>query len=119
MKKKIIINSNGSNDAFTVSISDLMAGLLAIFILILSYFILNFTQATSQLTQNDVKRTELLKDVHDELLKGNFDVIVDEKHGILRISEGVLFDVGEANVKPQGQKVIERLGVILNKIGKD
>ena len=114
MKKKIIINSNGSNDAFTVSISDLMAGLLAIFILILSYFILNFTQATSQLTQNDVKRTELLKDVHDELLKGNFDVIVDEKHGILRISEGVLFDVGEANVKPQGQKVIERLGVILN-----
>lgn len=35
---------------FNLSISDLMAGLLAIFILALSYFILNFSQNTAKLT---------------------------------------------------------------------
>ena len=113
MKKKISASINAPSDAFTVSLSDLMAGLLAIFILILSYFILNFSQATSQLVQNDVKRTELLNAVHDELLKNNFEVIIDDKHGILRISEGVLFDVGEASVKPQGQAIINKMGTVL------
>ena len=50
-----------AQDNFTISISDLMSGLLAIFILVLSYFILNFSQVTTQLTQNDVTRAELLR----------------------------------------------------------
>lgn len=100
-------------DAFTISISDLMSGLLAIFILVLSYFILNFSQATAQLTQNDVTRAELLRFVQNELEREGIKVTVDEKHGILRISEGVLFDVGLADVKPQGQVVIKKLGNVL------
>jgi len=39
--------------------------------------------------------------------------VVDEQHGILRISEGVLFDVGAADVKPQGQIVIRKLSSVL------
>lgn len=100
-------------DTFTISISDLMSGLLAIFILVLSYFILNFSQATAQLTQNDVTRAELLRFVQNELEHEGIKVTVDEKHGILRISEGVLFDVGLADVKPQGQVVIKKLGSVL------
>lgn len=41
---------------FNLSISDLMAGLLAIFILALAYFILNFSQNTAKLTQNNIVR---------------------------------------------------------------
>ena len=102
-----------AQDNFTVSISDLMSGLLAIFILVLSYFILNFTQATAQLTQNDVTRAELLRFMQQELEREGIKVSVDEQHGILRISEGVLFDVGLADVKPQGQVVIKKLGEVL------
>ena len=40
--------------------------------------------------------------------------MVDEEHGILRISEGVLFDVGLADVKDEGQRVITRLAEILD-----
>lgn len=90
-----------------------MSGLLAIFILVLSYFILNFSQATAQLTQNDVKRSELLHLIQHELEMEGIKVTVDEQHGILRISEGVLFDVGLADVKPQGQVVVQKLGNIL------
>ena len=100
-------------DSFTISISDLMSGLLAIFILVLSYFILNFSQLTAQLTQNDVTRAELLRFMQTELEREGITVTVDEQHGILRISEGVLFDVGLADVKPQGQVVIQKLSSVL------
>lgn len=99
-----------AQDSFTISISDLMSGLLAIFIPVLSYFILNFSQATAQLTQNDVTRAELLHYLQRELEREGITVTVDDRHGILRISEGVLFDPGLADVKPQGQFVIQKLG---------
>ena len=102
------------SDTFTISISDLMSGLLAIFILVLSYFILNFSQAAAQLTQNDLTRTELLHFMQRELEREGISVTVDDRHGILRISEGVLFDVGLADVKPQGQIVVRKLGEVLN-----
>ncbi len=104
-----------SKDIFSLSISDLMAALMAIFILTICYFILNFSQATAQLTQNDVKRAILLERIHDELQENGISVMVDEEHGILRISEGILFDVGLADVKMQGQKVIGKLAQILDK----
>ncbi len=102
-----------AQDNFTISISDLMSGLLAIFILVLSYFILNFSQVTAQLTQNDVTRAELLRFMQEELEREGIKVTIDNEHGILRISEGVLFDVGLADVKPQGRIVIQKLGGVL------
>lgn len=87
-----------------------MSRLLAIFILVLSYFILNFTQVTAQITQSDVTGAELLNFLQTELEREGIKVVVDEQHGILRISEGVLFDVGLSDVKPQGQVVIKKLG---------
>ena len=102
-----------AQDTFMISISDLMSGLLAIFILVLAYFILNFSQATAQLTQNDETRKQLLHFMQEELEQAGIKVSVDEQHGILRISEGVLFDVGLADVKPQGQVVIKKLGEVL------
>ena len=108
MRRRTQIFDTPAQDTFTISISDLMSGLLAIFILVLSYFILNFSQATAQLTQNDVTRAELLRFMQKELEREGILVTVDERHGILRISEGVLFDVGLADVKPQGQVVIKK-----------
>ncbi len=113
MRKRTAQIDPPAQDSFTISISDLMSGLLAIFILVLSYFILNFSQATAQLTQNDVTRAELLHFMQEELEKSGIKVEVDEQHGILRISEGILFDVGLADVKPEGQVVIKKLGEVL------
>lgn len=104
-----------AGDAFSLSISDLMAGLMSIFILTICYFILNFSQATAQLTQNDIKREELLTTIHKELEENGVKVIVDEKHGVLRIPEGVMFDVGRADIKSEGQKILITLGQILEK----
>ena len=109
------------NDAFNTSISDLMAGMLAIFVLALCYFILNFGQATAQLTQNNITRAKLLVEIQEEMNKqGFFDLKVDTKKGVLHIKEGILFDVGEAEIKPQGQELIRALSKTLdNVIAKD
>ena len=115
MRLKQEDNEQTPEDAFSLSISDLMAGLMSIFILTICYFILNFSQVTSQLTQNDIKRAELLESIHEELERNGVKVIVDEEHGILRIPEGVMFDVGQANIKPEGQMTIVKLGQALDK----
>ena len=113
MRRRSEEREEGRQDFFTISISDLMASLLAIFMLTICYFILNFSQATAQLTQNDVTRAELLMHIHERLEQDGIKVTIDEQHGILRISEGVLFDVGAAEVKPEGRRVIQKLGMIL------
>lgn len=115
MRSKKEEQRQSSGDTFSLSISDLMAGLMSIFILTICYFILNFSQVTSQLTQNDIKRAELLESIHEELEKNGVKVIVDEEHGILRIPEGVMFDIGRADIKPEGKITIIKLGQALDK----
>lgn len=110
MKRKIVRRADGgSDDAFTVSISDLMAGLIGVFILALSYFMLNLGEVTKQYTGNTEKRTALLQDIQKEMEEKGVKVIIDEKQGVLRIPENVLFSQGEAVVKPEGQVAIKSL----------
>lgn len=104
------------DNAFLTSTSDLMAGTLAIFILILSYFILSFGQANAQLTQSELNRAKMLKDIKTEMKKQGFEVTIDTKHGVLRIPEGVLFDQGYAIIKPRGKEVIEKLSGVISDI---
>lgn len=103
------------SDAFNLSISDLMAGILAIFILALSYFILNFGQANAQLTQNAVKREELLQEIKKEMKKHDITVTVIEKEGILRLPDGILFEKGKIEPNEKGKLVIIKLREILYK----
>ena len=113
MRRRMLQIEEPAQDTFTISISDLMSGLLAIFILVLSYFILNFSQKTAEITQNDVTRAELLRFMQEELEREGIKVTINEQQGVLRIPDGVLFDVGLADVKPQGRGVIQKLGGVL------
>lgn len=100
-------------ESFVVCISDLMAGLVSIFVITLVYYILNFSQATAQLTENDVKRAAILNSVKQEMQLRGFEIKVDPDHGVLTLPEGVLFDVGEAQIKEKGVDIISNLGQVL------
>lgn len=113
-KKKKQMDSE-TND-FTTSISDLMAGLLSIFILALCYFMLNYQTVTSKYTGNMELRTQMLKDVGNDLQKQGLQVHIDTKQGVLRIPESVLFESGEANIKPEGQAAVILLSQSLYKV---
>lgn len=100
-------------DAFTLSISDLMAGLLAIFILALSYFMLNLGEVTNHYTGNTEKRNELLEDMQQDMANRGVKVTIDKKQGVLRIPESVLFAQGEAVIKPEGYYAVSSLSQVL------
>lgn len=114
-KKKKEEKAQQSGDAFTTSVSDLMAGLLSIFILALCYFMLNFQTLTNKYTGNTELRNQLLKDVGKDLQAQGLQVRIDTKQGVLRIPESVLFESGEANIKEQGQAAVSKLSQSLLK----
>ena len=103
---------------FNLSISDLMAGLLSVFILALCIFILSFTEKTSALTENNIKRAELVRHLEKDLLQLGIKVTIDEKRGILRIPEDSLsFGIGSAEVP--NVSAVRKIGSVLLKTLED
>ena len=104
------------NDAFAVSISDLMAGLLSIFILALTYFMLNLNQVTQQYTGNTEKRNQILQNVQTKMNEQGVKVTIDVKQEVLRIPESILFAQGDADVKIEGQQAVSVLSQVLYEV---
>ena len=126
-KKTTAIQQQGKNDAFNTSISDLMAGMLAVFILALCYFMINFGQITAErkealdkVTHSNEIRKKLLTNIedtiNDELKKSNLPikVVADKDRGILPLPEGIFFESGKAEIKEEGKVIIQVLGQALN-----
>jgi flagellar motor protein MotB len=101
------LEADGS--AFNTSISDLMAGLLGIFVLALSFFMLNYSEVTDKYTGNLDKRDQILEKVKHEMQNHGVQVHIDTKQGVLRIPESVLFESGQADIKPEGQAAVLEL----------
>lgn len=124
MKRSIVRNSNtssGEDAGYWISISDLMSGLLIIFILCLSYFMIEFLQEKQRLSEETKKwkeidelRKNLLQDIEYSLIEsGITNVVVDPAHGILRFPEGILFQSGRAGITESGMGTIHKLADVL------
>ena len=96
------------DNPFSLSLGDLMAGLLLIFVLLLSFVMLRL----ENLMEEKRRELELLDDrerikklLISRLLKelSDFDVEVDPDTGVIRITEGILFDFGRAELKQAGK----------------
>jgi len=108
--------SEHSENPFLISISDLMTGLLIIFILTLCYYMLTFSQKTTELAESNIKRANILKSIQKALEMQGIKVKVDLEHGILHLPEGILFDSGKAELKEGGLKLLQKLGPILHEV---
>ncbi len=103
-------------NAFNLSISDLMAGLLSVFILVVCYFMLNLGQVKDQYTGNMEMRDDMLEEIKMELDRQGTIVKVDKKQGVLRIEGDFLFNTGEAHVKESGRQDILNLAHVLYQV---
>lgn len=108
--------SHNTEDCFSICLSDLMAGLLSIFILALTFYILNFDQAVSEITSNDARRATLLTEIKDEMLKNNIIVDIDTKQGVLLLPDKLLFANAEATLSKDAH---DRIIPILTKTFRD
>ena len=103
-----------TDDSFVVCISDLMAGLLSIFILTLILLMLSFSEKKEEYTDSIKRRNHILQQIRSELEnEGVTNVVIIEELGVLRLPEGILFDPGRADIKDTGLRVIKKIGPVL------
>ncbi len=96
---------------FSLSLGDLMAGLLLIFVLLFSFVMLRLENLMEErkrdLEQLD-EREEIKRLLISRLLKEleDFDVEVDPDTGVIRIKEGILFDFDKDGLTQEGKKFL-------------
>lgn len=108
--------SESGEEGYFVSISDLMIGLLFIFIIILMAFAIKYRSAEEELTNNDVIRKLLLEEIQKDLKNNGVVVYVDIGNGVLRLPESLLFPSGTAILSPEGENNVAILAGVLGKI---
>ena len=79
------------NSNVWISLSDLMAGLLIIFILALTYYILSYTEQTYHISKNQFLKEQILKKIKKRMVSKGFDIKIDTEQWVLRLENKVLY----------------------------
>lgn len=101
---------------YFVSMTDMMVGLVFIFIILLMYFAVQFKQTTDQLTSADETRARILVQVQDYLKAKGVPVEIDRANGLLRLPDAILFDSAQAAPKPGGKIALRHLADALMQV---
>ncbi len=86
-------------ESYFVSMTDMMVGLLFVFIIMLMYFALQFHTNAQKLITADETRASILQNVRDALKSQGVTVEIDTDTGVLRLPDDILFNRGEATPK--------------------
>ena len=126
-----------SEESYFVSMTDIMVGLLFIFIIMLMAFGLMLKQAQQETTQDrrelleaveqtrdeveemrnvDDLRSQMLQDIARRLEERGVQVIVREENGVIQLPDEILFAKGEAAISPRGRRAIDQLGRALDAV---
>jgi len=115
---------------YWLSFSDIMAGLLAIFILTLVTLMIQLYQqiavqkdvkrkvekALSELVQIDEMRKELLVEIKENLQKRGINIEIQENHSVIRIPDDQLyFKSGKHDIQKKLEKLVDQVGIVLEK----
>jgi len=96
-------------ESYFMSMTDMMVGLLLIFIILLAYFALNLQTKTEELAGANRTRSEILNHLQQSLKDKGLQVEIDTKTGVLRLPDDVLFDKGRWQLSDAGQAAIAKV----------
>jgi chemotaxis protein MotB len=117
MEARLLRKPQEESESYFISMTDLMVGLVLIFIILLAYFALNLQARTAELTGANLARAEILKSMEKALKDQGLEVTIDIETGVLRLPDDVLFDSGRYNLTPRGEvavgKVADAMAAIL------
>jgi len=107
-------------ESYFVSMTDLMVGMLFIFIIMLMAFALNlreqeeeFDKSTRAIMEANETRREMLNDIKEALEQRGVKVFIDAENGVLRLPEELLFPRGEYELTEAGRNALAHLAVVL------
>lgn len=114
-------NSNGAHlideeESYFVSMTDMMVGIIFIFVILLMTFALSFREAekereikVEQLENVEKAKKEILTDIEQSLKEKGIEVKIDLENGILHLPEKILFASGSASINANGRESLGHL----------
>jgi len=113
-----------STEHFFTSFTDLLVGIIFIFMLLLMVFALNYKQAETTnkeavetLVTTEELREELLKAIASRMQEEGTNVTLDLDNGIVRLPEDLLFASGQWQLSEEGTAFLGKLaGVMMNTV---
>ena len=105
------------NNVFWVTMSDLLLGLVVVFLVLFVFAITGFTQ--NKVNEQE-KQYEVTEKIAKELQKNNIKAEADKFSGTIKISDLELFALNSAELSPKGKAYMSKfVPVYLNTIMKD
>lgn len=109
LKKK---TNREEGSGYWISFSDLMSGVLIIFMLLFIYKILdyqnNIESKEAMIESLSSTRMQIISMLQEEFEKENIDILIDPKTGAIRLSEAILFDYGKNELKEEGMIFLQK-----------
>jgi chemotaxis protein MotB len=95
--------------SYWLSYSDLMAGVLIIFILLFTYKILAYNQNLESKESKIKELTSIRKMIITRLFEEFGDEIqIDPKTGVIKVRSNILFDVDQSKIKKEGHQFLQK-----------
>lgn len=108
------MQTNDSHDeSYFASFTDMLVGIIFIFIILLMLMANNFQQTTDSVTQINESRDKILKEIERSLKESGVAVTIDTEQGVLRLPENILFGIDEYKLNLEGKKSIAKLATVL------
>jgi chemotaxis protein MotB len=103
-------------ESYFVSMTDMMVGLLFVFLILLMYFALQYRNEVKTIQSADDTRIGILEGLQKSLKDQGVEVSIDEQTGVLRLPDQLLFNSGETTPKPEGVIALEKLAMALEDV---
>lgn len=116
-KYKTDLQNSGDENVFWVTMSDLLLGLVVVFLVLFVFAITGFTQ--NKVNEKE-KQYQVTEKIAQELQKNNIKVDVDKFSGKIKISDLELFELNSWELSSKGREYMAKfVPVYLNTIMKD
>ena len=109
-----------AEENYFISMTDMMVGMIFLFIITLMFFALKFndvsvqeTEVINTLLDANSTRANLLQRLKVVMLEKGFLVELDQDNGILHLPENIMFDKGGYYLNNQGRRAVVLLGKAL------
>lgn len=116
MEARLLRKPAEESESYFISMTDLMVGLVLIFIILLAYFALNLQARTAELTGANKARAEILKNMEKALKEQGLQVSIDIETGVLRLPDDVLFESGRFNLSTRGEAAVQKVASAMSAI---
>lgn len=109
---------------YLASVSDLMSGLVFIFIITLAVFALRLVEAQAkteqirrELTDSETVRKEIIEEIGLRLQEANVNVVIQPEHGVIRLSDQTVgFEIGRAEPRPEHRQNVWTIATVLARV---